>query len=314
MGIFPFTQADALGEEIAVDFEDRIIEVINQQRGIDTLSKRIQPLIHNLYHSAGQAGQQLSDFLNGVWLGHPLHAVLTDVVVGAYTVGLAFDGLEAATGEELFGKAADNAISLGALTAVGAATAGMTDWMYTSDTPRRVGMVHALLNTTALSLYTASLAARKGRNRQVGKALGLLGFIATLGAAYLGGHLAYRNKIGVNHAPGPAQFPQKFTPVIALETLPEDKLVRAEANDIPILLVRRGKDIYALAETCAHLGGPLAEGTLVDNSVICPWHGSRFNLESGHIINGPSVHPQPCLQTRVRNGQVEVRAAPGDVA
>jgi hypothetical protein len=41
--------------------------------------------------------------------------------------------------------------------------------------------------------------------------------------------------------------------------------------------------------------------------IQCPWHGSRFSIRDGHVVDGPAVHPQPCLETRIRNGQVEVR-------
>jgi nitrite reductase/ring-hydroxylating ferredoxin subunit len=77
---------------------------------------------------------------------------------------------------------------------------------------------------------------------------------------------------------------------------------------MPVLLVRKGQRIYAIAETCSHLGGPLSEGTLEDLSVRCPWHGSRFSLEDGRVLEGPSVHVQPILDVRVRDGRVEVRA------
>jgi nitrite reductase/ring-hydroxylating ferredoxin subunit len=86
-------------------------------------------------------------------------------------------------------------------------------------------------------------------------------------------------------------------------------LKRVLYKETPLLLVRRGGEVYALAETCAHLGGPLAEGKLVGNTVVCPWHASRFELESGRVVNGPSAFPQPCLQTRTRNGKIEVRTA-----
>jgi len=78
-------------------------------------------------------------------------------------------------------------------------------------------------------------------------------------------------------------------------------------KDTPILLVRLGKKIHALAETCAHLGGPLSEGKLEGESVICPWHASQFELANGAVVTGPSAFPQPCLDARVRDGQIEVR-------
>jgi nitrite reductase/ring-hydroxylating ferredoxin subunit len=73
------------------------------------------------------------------------------------------------------------------------------------------------------------------------------------------------------------------------------------------LLVRRNNRIYAIAETCAHLGGPLSEGKLEGATVRCPWHGSRFSLEDGQVLEGPSVHAQPVLEIRLRDGQIEVR-------
>ena len=125
-------------------------------------------------------------------------------------------------------------------------------------------------------------------------------------AAYLGGHLVYEQGIGVDHTLGEA-LPEKFVPVSSESELADGELKRGEHDDVPILLVRRGKRIFALAEKCSHLGGPLSEGKLRDDSVQCPWHGSRFSLEDGRVLDGPAVHPQPCLEARVRNGKIEVR-------
>ena len=62
-----------------------------------------------------------------------------------------------------------------------------------------------------------------------------------------------------------------------------------------------------LAHPCAHLGGPLSEGTLKDGSVVCPWHGSEFDLEDGHVINGPATQEQPTYRVRERDGGIEVK-------
>jgi nitrite reductase/ring-hydroxylating ferredoxin subunit len=91
--------------------------------------------------------------------------------------------------------------------------------------------------------------------------------------------------------------------------LREDKPFRTEHDGTPILLIRRGQQIYALAETCSHLGGPLSEGALDGDVIQCPWHGSRFSIRDGHVVDGPAVHPQPCLETRIRDGQIEIRRA-----
>jgi nitrite reductase/ring-hydroxylating ferredoxin subunit len=55
-----------------------------------------------------------------------------------------------------------------------------------------------------------------------------------------------------------------------------------------------------MAETCAHVGAPLAEVALIDGSARCPWHGSRYALEDGRVLDGPSAFPSPCFETRLR--------------
>jgi len=136
----------------------------------------------------------------------------------------------------------------------------------------------------------------------------MLGYAVANASAYLGGHLVFGEQVGVDHTADQVP-PHDFVPVLRDVDLPENVLHRVTANGMPVLLLRRGERIYAIAETCSHLGGPLAEGQLEDLSVICPWHGSQFALDSGRVLNGPSTFPQPCFETRVQHGQIEVRAA-----
>jgi nitrite reductase/ring-hydroxylating ferredoxin subunit len=103
--------------------------------------------------------------------------------------------------------------------------------------------------------------------------------------------------------------PAEFVPVLPEAELPENELRQVLAHGMPVLLLRRGDQIAAIAGTCSHLGGPLVEGSLEDCSVVCPWHGSRFALDSGAVLHGPATFPQPCFETRVWDGQIEVRAA-----
>ena len=95
--------------------------------------------------------------------------------------------------------------------------------------------------------------------------------------------------------------------VLPDQELKDDKPTRAIHDGVPIFLVRSGEQIFALAETCSHFSGPLAEGKLIGNSIVCPYHYSRFSLEDGRVLDGPAVHPQPCLEVRIRDGQIEVR-------
>jgi nitrite reductase/ring-hydroxylating ferredoxin subunit/uncharacterized membrane protein len=285
---------------------ETLAQVIDKQDALDTASDALQPAVTDLFKAGGEAGQAAKNFLHGTWLGHPLHPVLTDIPVGAWTTALALDAMEALSGRDEFGDAADAAIAIGLVGAVGAAATGITDWSDTEGRGRKVGLVHGLLNATATTLYATSLVMRRGNARRAGVGLSMLGFLVSGAAAYLGGHLVFGEKIGVDHTAG-QQMPNEFTPVMADAELQENHLTRVEVRDVPILLVRRGGQIFALAETCSHLGGPLSEGALVDNTVRCPWHGSRFSLKDGNVIDGPATHPQPCLEVRVREGQIEVR-------
>ncbi len=295
---------------IAQESERDLKTVIDQQSWLDRIGDPLQSGVRSLYEGAGVVGQKIQNILNGTWLGHPLHPVITDVTVGALTAAVVLDGLDMASNDERFAPGADAALVVGVTSAVGAAAAGITDWQFTEGEARRFGVLHALLNTTALGLYITSLALRKGGQRDLGRGLALTGFLLSGAAAYLGGDLVYRQKIGVNHAPKQA-LPEDFTPVIAAANVPEGTLVRARLKEKNILLVRRGHQVFAINETCAHMGGPLADGNLCDdNSVICPWHGSRFDLETGLVINGPSAYPQPRYEARERDGMIEVRQPP----
>src|SRR5207245_9937572 len=73
--------------------------------------------------------------------------------------------------------------------------------------------------------------------------------------------------MGGEHTIGEA-LPEKFVPVSSESGLADGELKRGEHDDVPILLVRRGKRIFALAEKCSHLGGPLSEGKLRDDSCV----------------------------------------------
>jgi len=125
-------------------------------------------------------------------------------------------------------------------------------------------------------------------------------------AAHLGGKLVYEHRVGVDRTDGQV-LPDNFVGVLPEAQLGDDKPTRAMAQGVPILLVRRAGRLFAMADTCSHFGGPLSEGKLMDDCIECPLHASRFALEDGHVIDGPAVHPQPILDIRIRDGQIEVR-------
>jgi nitrite reductase/ring-hydroxylating ferredoxin subunit len=88
----------------------------------------------------------------------------------------------------------------------------------------------------------------------------------------------------------------------------ELKAVTVEGTSVLVARSQSG-ELCAIANTCSHLGGPLAEGTRDGDVVVCPWHGSRFDLSSGAVIEGPAVFPQPRYDVRTREGKIELRGA-----
>lgn len=271
------------------------------------VDEKVQKLLDEaLYAGGSPAAQQVRNFLNGTWLGEPLHVVLTDVPIGAWTVALAFDGLHLATGRREFARAADASIGMGLLGAMGAAVTGATDWSDVDPPARRTGFIHGLLNLGGTALFATSLVMRRRKSREIGRVLSTLGYAVMAYSAHLGGKLVYEHRVGVDRTAGQA-FPKEFTAVLPEANLPEGVLTRAMYQSTPILLVRRGDRVFAVAETCSHFDGPLSEGKLEGDTVVCPWHNSRFALEDGRVLDGPAVHPQPCLEVRTREGQIEVR-------
>ena len=286
---------------------EALIKAVEQQEVLDRLSDQIQPLVRDTFKSAGPAGREVKNFLHGTWLGHPLHPALTDVPLGAWTAALALDAMESISGRRELGAGADAAIAVGLVGAAGAAVTGLTDWSETSGRARKVGILHGLLNVGATALYTTSLVLRRKKKRGAGVGFAMLGYAVSSASAYLGGHLVFSEQIGVNHAAAQA-MPNEFVPVLPDAELEEGEMKRVDAGGVSVLLVRLEGAVCALAHTCSHLGGPLSEGKLEGDVVQCPWHGSRFNVRDGSVVDGPATFPQPCFEARVREAQIEVRS------
>jgi nitrite reductase/ring-hydroxylating ferredoxin subunit/uncharacterized membrane protein len=286
-----------------MDSTNALMQVVDSP-ALDRIAEPLSKAVRGAYEAAGPAGQQLKDAAHGVWLGHPLHPVFTDLPLGAWTTALALDCT--ANGDEGRRRAATFAMGVGLAGALGAAVTGLTDWSETQGESRRTGLLHGLLNITATTLFATSWAMRQRDSHDTGRAAAWAGYAIAIGAAWFGGNLVYDQRIGVTNAD--AHLPEEFTPVLRSDALAENTMARARVGKADVLLVRQNGRVCALAHDCAHLGGPLSEGTLKDGSVICPWHGSEFALEDGRVLTGPSTHNQPCLEVREQGGQIEVKA------
>ncbi len=282
---------------------DTLMQVVDNPK-IDQIAEPLSKAVRGAYEAAGPVGRGAKNALHGVWLGHPLHPVFTDIPIGAWTTALALDA--ASNEDPEMGRAATFAMGVGLAGALGAAVTGLTDWSETDGRSRRAGLIHGLLNVTATTLFATAFALRKRDSHAGGRKCAWTGYAIALGAAYLGGDLVYGERIGVTHAD--EELPEEFTPILASGSLPDNSMAHGRAGNADVLLARQRGRVCALAHSCAHLGGPLSEGTLKDGSVVCPWHASEFALEDGRVLNGPSTHDQPSLTVRERDGQIEVKA------
>jgi nitrite reductase/ring-hydroxylating ferredoxin subunit/uncharacterized membrane protein len=274
----------------------RVPEMLEDAEVLDGVISPIAGRVSGLL--AGPA----KDALSGSWLGHPLHPLLTDLPIGAWTSAVLLD----VAGGRRARPAADALVAAGIVAALPTAVSGLSDWSDLGRRAQRVGLVHAAVNNMALTLWTASLVARRRGKRSAGVALGLLGAAALSVGGYLGGHLSYRRAAGVDRNAF-ADLPEEWTPLADAAELRDGEPVLAHAGATPLLLVRRGETVHALADGCSHLGGPLHEGHLEGDTVTCPWHGSTFCLGDGRVVHGPASAPQPTLEVRTTGGKIEVR-------
>jgi nitrite reductase/ring-hydroxylating ferredoxin subunit len=251
---------------------------------------------------ADPAGSSVNEALSGPYFGHPLHPPFTDVVIGAWTSAVALDWL----GGRRSAPAADGLVALGVLWALPTAATGLNDWATLDGPTRRLGLVHGATNVVATGLFVSSWLARRAGHRFLGRMVALAGYAAVNAGGYLGGHLSFRRGAGVDHTAFLAG-PEDWTLVAEEARLQESEPLLVEGAGVDIVLVRERGSVYALLERCAHQGGPLHEGRIEDGCVVCPWHSSRYRLIDGAALSGPTAHPQPALQVRVRNGNVEVR-------
>jgi nitrite reductase/ring-hydroxylating ferredoxin subunit/uncharacterized membrane protein len=290
-----------LNPELAVN--RRPIDRLSRNSAISRLGARLQPLVANIVTSAGVP---VANVLHGTVLGHPLHAMLTDIPVGAWTVTAALDALEFFGGQRNPGS--DAALAVGLAGAAGAILTGWADWSDTDQDARTLGMAHALVNGTAVTAYLAALTLRRGQRRRLGLLLSLAAYGIVSAGAYVGGELSYGLMLGIKHTAEPLIPAAEFTPVLDASELGTSQPASADFGGIPLLISRVPDGVAAISAICTHRGAPLADGEFADGCVRCPWHGSTFALEDGHVIDGPATFPQPRFEARVNGDKIEVRA------
>ncbi|GGM09680.1 hypothetical protein GCM10010129_62030 [Streptomyces fumigatiscleroticus] len=273
------------------------LDRLEEWPGADRLIEAVKQAVRSVPLGAAR------DVLHGRPLGHPVHPLLVQVPIGTWLSAAALDLLPGNR------RAARVLIGIGLASAVPATAAGWTDWAELHPEQQRVGLVHAVANVAAVSCFAGSLLARLRGREGAGKALGLAGLTAAGAGGALGGHMAYRQASGANHA---EDVPHLVSPgwhtIGDVAEFPVGQAVRRHVDDVPVMVVRETENtVHVLADLCSHMSGPLSEGEIGDGCVTCPWHGSVFRLTDGWNVKGPATAPQPSFDTRTVDGRVQAR-------
>jgi hypothetical protein len=249
-------------------FAQELVRCIERFSALDKVAGPVADLVGKAVRP-----RAVRNLLSGTSLGHPAHPMLTDFPIGAWSMSAVLDAVGGASTE----RAADLLVGAGILGAIPTAATGLNDWSDTIGGERRIGLVHASANVVALSLYVASLLARRSGGRGAGKVLGLAGLGVLVVGAYLGGHLTFAKAVNVNHTLFEHR-PQEWTTVLAEAELGEGELRRVSVGEASVVLVRDDGRVYALASTSAAM--PVAHSTKASSSTAA-WSARGTPVLSG---------------------------------
>jgi nitrite reductase/ring-hydroxylating ferredoxin subunit/uncharacterized membrane protein len=277
-------------------------------RPLARLSNATAKLLDGFFSALGRPGKLFQDFLNGSWLGHSLHPVVVDVVVGGSTVALLLQLLTWLTPAEVR-TALVWTVALTWLAGVSAIVTGLTDFKDTAKGDERnlVGL-HGLINIIATLALIGAFAALLANADGLAGWLIVAGFLILSVGAFIGGHVVFKYGYMVNrNAFARGKAAKEFTAVVPVADLADATPTQALLGATALVVVRRGDLVFALKETCSHAGGPLSKGHLAGDTIVCPWHGSAFRLRDGAVRHGPSSTRQLAYRARINGDQVEVQ-------
>ncbi len=285
-----------------------LMGILDRVADVQAFDKVIEPARRAV--NAALRPQAVKDLLHGTWLGHPIHPVLVQVPVGSWLSAGVLDAVPRLR------PAATVLIGTGVAAAVPAALTGAADWSEQDTGVRRLGALHAVANVAALGLYVGSLVARRNGREILGLALSYSGLGIATGSASIGGHMSYAQSSGASHSATAARaLTSDWIDLGPLDDLPEGRPTlrtgKGSSVAVPLAAVRRGARVDVFVGVCSHLSGPLHEGRVEEvrgqECLVCPLHGSAFDLEDGAPRRGPAANPQEKLEVRMEAGRVMAR-------
>ena len=249
---------------------------------------------------------------------HPIHPMFVAFPIGLFIAGYIFDLIGVASGNASLWGAGWYCIIGGLIGGACAAIPGVIDLFGVvppNSSGRRRGYLHGGLNGLIVLVFIWMAAYRGDAATQPnGFALLIQGCaIVVLGySGWLGGTLAYRNQIGVDHRYANAgKFKERTLdswdrPVCNQSELSHGQMMLANVNGERVVVGKCPEGIAAFSDHCTHAGGPLSDGALVGCTVQCPWHGSQFDIHTGRVVAGPADEKIDVYDTEIRAGEVYV--------
>jgi len=287
----------------------RLDNWLRGQSWLEGVAGAVQHAVGATYGFLGAPGRGLQNLLYGTKaLGHPLHPTITDLPMGAWTVGVVADYIGRVT-HVVPPQAGDIGLAVGIVAALAAVATGYTDFYNTYGQERRYGLTHAAIMSTSTLVMIVSLGVRwlgGGEGGWTAIGIATFGLLLAFGGAYFGGHLTFGFGTMVNHLAF-VEGPEHFVDVGVPADFGEGMMHLVDAGGMSALLARLDGHIYGIADVCSHAGGPLHEGKRDGDVVVCPWHGSRFCLRNGQVLFGPATFDQPALDVEEADGVVRVK-------
>jgi uncharacterized membrane protein/nitrite reductase/ring-hydroxylating ferredoxin subunit len=248
---------------------------------------------------------------------HPLHPILVNFPIAFFTGTLLFEAIGIFTGRGDMNHIAYYLEIAGICFALLAAVPGLIDFIYTvppKSSGKKRAAKHGILNVTVVIIFAIAWFLRRqyGTSVYLLLVLELVGVILLSFAGWLGGTLVYRNEIGVDVRYAGAgkwkeiSVEQGSGPVEIADSneLKPNQMKLVHLGNKRIVLGRTETGHVAFEDRCTHKGGSLAGGTMICNTVQCPWHGTQFDVNTGQIKAGPGNEPIKTYTVTEANGKV----------
>ncbi|HUR45939.1 MAG TPA: DUF2231 domain-containing protein [Candidatus Saccharimonadales bacterium] len=263
-------------------------------------------------------------------LKYPIHPLLVHLPIGFFVLSLALDLLSFSSLGAGLAKASFYSIALGVFTSLIAAIPGFVDYtnIRKDHIAKSTATWHMTLNLMMVGVFAVGLGLRAHSLETTPVStfpllLSVGGLLLLSVSGYLGGKMVYDDGIGVcrhrYHGALPEQTigaaipltagsEKAMVPISEASGMEEGQTIRVEVNGVVLAIAKVEGQFWAFQEFCTHRYGPLSEGSFEKGQVICPWHGSCFDIRTGKVKSGPAKVDLKTFPVMVRDGTIYLDA------